>query len=1369
MEIQIVGHTSFLGHTGYNNHSRNFFTHLDKLIPVRVRNYTYVKDLSYLNSQEKKLLIEQKWQDPPYKIGTPFKPHSDNLIVNIVLNESHHYYFYDKYEYPMIAYNVWESTRQLPEYFNRVLEYDQFWCPTEWQRQCTIEQGYPEDRVKVVPEGVNGNIFYPATKHETYQLRYNLYKKYNIPREKFSFIYFGRWDYRKSTEEVVRAFYEEFKNNDDVVLILSADNPFAKDGMKTTEERLKHYKLESDNIKVLHFPSREEYIQWMQAGHVFLSCARSEGWNLPLIEAIACGTPSICSNWGAQLEFAKDVSYLVDVPNEKAPEQFIFIGDSDEYGVWGEPDFDHLKIVMRKVYNEYKDAKPNAVKLADQIRSEFTWDNAAMKAKKIIHELVSGYKPVKNQPIKQKFKTYFEIDDGSPKVTFESSVNFKNLLVYMKDSYGNIIYETSFDDLKVGLRYWVAASTMINQVKFEIFDKQNQCLHSETFITDIDEKPLSQSHGMELYQDQYVNDEVVVEGKRDCSSRYEVMKQVFEKYNRPFTILDIGANFGYYSIRAATEYGATAVMVESEDNEVRTLMDLCNQNKCKDKLTVLQTRLDLYKLKEISKCEHFDVILALNVIHHFNNEEILEVCETFTKLGDNLILETPPAEDLGACGQNNLKFIVDYFSYKGGFKLGEFKRHTSNTVSEMVWFKTDRKTLEWPYYEYEKLFTNKNLDIERLKNRSVKGAKISLDSDFNKKKILNPRKEERLDWIPGINLKTFIKLNGIYPDFYNLIEKIKTRDIQTDYKWDDSNNDLITHNFILNGTDLYLIDFDDKFIDSKIYKDQLQIDRVISDITDNYSLKSEKEKVKLNLGCGNIIKPGYVNIDRYNNTGNVDFKADLGELPFANDSVDEVYTSHVFEHIGLNDIYSVVEEWRRVLVLNGKLVLRLPNLEKEVNIWLNTPDNKKWFAVGRIFGSQSHEGNTHLCGFNPESLKSFLECFDFKIQDIRLGNRGYGEEIQCTAIKKLSKGIEPSHYTCHFVDGPFMEVRGDSNDKGFYLFDFLDPDNESSVHQDLLGINCWTRPNRRWYTNWLTRVRRNGKLVYEHAFDCKGKNVLISLDSKSLGDTIAWFPYAEEFRKEHDCNVWVSSFWNNLFEGHETYKHLNFIQPGSIIENLYASYIIGCYDNNLDKNKVNWRIIPLQKVASDTLGLEYKEIVTDIGVKPKDRPIKEKYVTLSEHSTFQCKYYNYPGGWQTIVDYLNDIGYKVMVISKEKTKLKNIIDRTNRPLEETITNIGNSEFFMGVSAGPAWLAWTLKVPVVMISGYSAEFGEFSTGVERIINKEVCNSCFNELDFSFDRGDWNFCPRHKNTPRQFECTKKIEPEVVINSINKLLGV
>jgi hypothetical protein len=38
---------------------------------------------------------------------------------------------------------------------------------------------------------------------------------------------------------------------------------------------------------------------------------------------------------------------------------------------------------------------------------------------------------------------------------------------------------------------------------------------------------------------------------------------------------------------------------------------------------------------------------------------------------------------------------------------------------------------------------------------------------------------------------------------------------------------------------------------------------------------------------------------------------------------------------------------------------------------------------------------------------------------------------------------------------------------------------------------------------------------------------------------------------------------------------------------------------------------------------------------------------------------------------------------------------------------------------------------------------------------------------FDRGDWNWCPRLKNTERMFECTTKIHPEQVIFKIEQLI--
>jgi hypothetical protein len=56
---------------------------------------------------------------------------------------------------------------------------------------------------------------------------------------------------------------------------------------------------------------------------------------------------------------------------------------------------------------------------------------------------------------------------------------------------------------------------------------------------------------------------------------------------------------------------------------------------------------------------------------------------------------------------------------------------------------------------------------------------------------------------------------------------------------------------------------------------------------------------------------------------------------------------------------------------------------------------------------------------------------------------------------------------------------------------------------------------------------------------------------------------------------------------------------------------------------------------------------------------------------------------------------------------------------------------------------------------------------RVINNDVCHGCF--AKHLFDRGDWNWCPEHKGTERQFECTKSITFDMVKPSLNKMLGI
>ena len=74
-------------------------------------------------------------------------------------------------------------------------------------------------------------------------------------------------------------------------------------------------------------------------------------------------------------------------------------------------------------------------------------------------------------------------------------------------------------------------------------------------------------------------------------------------------------------------------------------------------------------------------------------------------------------------------------------------------------------------------------------------------------------------------------------------------------------------------------------------------------------------------------------------------------------------------------------------------------------------------------------------------------------------------------------------------------------------------------------------------------------------------------------------------------------------------------------------------------------------------------------------------------------------------------------------------------------------------------------PVILISGFSRPFSEFSIDCERVFNPDVCNGCYN--DSQLDPSNWKWCPIHEDTDRMFECTKTITPSVVKESINNII--
>ena len=359
-----------------------------------------------------------------------------------------------------------------------------------------------------------------------------------------------------------------------------------------------------------------------------------------------------------------------------------------------------------------------------------------------------------------------------------------------------------------------------------------------------------------------------------------------------------------------------------------------------------------------------------------------------------------------------------------------------------------------------------------------------------------------------------------------------------------------------------------------------------------------------------------------------------------------------------------------------------------------------------------------------------------------------------------------------------VEILGEI--KKEYSLKFINKQNNKLVYESDISNNMWTQANFAYFIDWNIQIRdkQTNSLVSDFNLDLKNKTVKIVNESPSLGDGVSWVACIDLFQKKHNCIVDYYTPNKDLFE--IEYPNINFYNYNHVKdENYYASYKIGCFDPNDNSiSPADYRTQNLQQIATNILGLDYEEVKTKIHIKDKDRKLQEKYVCISTASTSGCKHWQHIDGWQKVVDHLNNNGYKVVVIQKEALNymdlqgLKNVIHPQTQSIHEAISWIYNCEFFVGLSSGNSWLAWALDKKVLLISGFTKSFNEFFTPY-RVINESVCNGCWNDIKYKFNAGDWNWCPKYKNTKKQFECTTEISFEMVkeklINIINDVNSI
>jgi autotransporter strand-loop-strand O-heptosyltransferase len=318
---------------------------------------------------------------------------------------------------------------------------------------------------------------------------------------------------------------------------------------------------------------------------------------------------------------------------------------------------------------------------------------------------------------------------------------------------------------------------------------------------------------------------------------------------------------------------------------------------------------------------------------------------------------------------------------------------------------------------------------------------------------------------------------------------------------------------------------------------------------------------------------------------------------------------------------------------------------------------------------------------------------------------------------------------------------------------------------------------KRWYVRFRVEVwsldpgAAAPRPVMTHDFDPRHQHVLIQFPVGTLGDILAWFPYAARFAERHqDCRVTCALSGLIIPLLRDAYPDLHLVTHEDVVEHnivdrTYATYSLGVFfgDEAHDWQPADFRLVGLHRTAAYILGVDPTETPPLLALPDDCRTLAEPYAVIAVQSSSGCKYWMNPNGWREVVAFLKDAGYRVICIDQKAAHGQALMwtqiphgaeDQTgDRPLIERARLLRHASLFVGLSSGLAWLAWASGCPVVMISGFTHPTNEFTTPY-RVINWHACNSCWNDTRHRFDHKDFFWCPRHKDTPRHFECTRLI---------------
>jgi len=164
-------------------------------------------------------------------------------------------------------------------------------------------------------------------------------------------------------------------------------------------------------------------------------------------------------------------------------------------------------------------------------------------------------------------------------------------------------------------------------------------------------------------------------------------------------------------------------------------------------------------------------------------------------------------------------------------------------------------------------------------------------------------------------------------------------------------------------------------------------------------------------------------------------------------------------------------------------------------------------------------------------------------------------------------------------------------------------------------------------------------MVFQHHYDAKDREVLVTLPVGTLGDSMGWLPYAVRFQQKHGCKLTVALAERLIPLFRDSYPHITFITHEDVqAEKFYATYNIGLFfdDAACEWQPTDFRHVGLHRTAGYILGVDPTEEAPRITLPDESRPIAEPYVCIAVQASTHAKKWNNPHGWHEIIVWLKE-------------------------------------------------------------------------------------------------------------------------------------